>query len=75
MASIRTGLFSRTAYSRDAFVALYTAKISLPSTRIVVMPYPGPWAAMPSPPYCSCVGVEMAYPLLRLKHNYLCKLF
>lgn len=23
---------------------------------------------MPSPRYCSCVGVEMAYPLLRLKN-------
>lgn len=60
MASIRTGRFSVTVMCLAALVALYTAKTSLPSTRIVAIPYAGPRAATPSPRYCSLVGVEMA---------------
>lgn len=45
MASMRKGWFSATARRRASFVALYTANTSLPSTRIDMMPYPGPRAA------------------------------
>lgn len=45
MASMRKGWFSATARRRASLVALYTANTSLPSTRIDMMPYPGPRAA------------------------------
>lgn len=67
MASSINGLLFSSTYSLAFLVALYTAQTSLPSTRIAEIPSPKPRAAMPSPPYCSDVGVEMAYPLLRLK--------
>ena len=60
MASISTGLFSLTAKYLAAFVALYTANTSFPSTLMVAIPYAGPLAATPSPLYCSCVGVDIA---------------
>lgn len=41
------------------FVALYTATMSLPSTRADATPKAGPRAAIPSPLYWSCVGVEI----------------
>lgn len=66
MASIKTGFPPpESAICRASLVACLTANISLPSTRMVSMPYPTPRLAMPSPRYCSSVGVEIAYPLLR----------
>ena len=66
MASMRTGLQPPESAMRRAWrVTSRMAKMSFPSTRTVSMPYPIPRLAMPSPRYCSRVGVEMAYPLLR----------
>ena len=42
MHSINTGFDWVTAFSRALLTALYTANTSLPSTRIVSMPYAGP---------------------------------
>lgn len=36
-------------------------RISLPSTRIVCIPYATPRPAIPSPRYCSCAGVLIAH--------------
>lgn len=60
IASIKTGLLVPTEISLACFTALYTAKGSVPSTRTVVMPNAGPRAAIPSPRYCSLVGVDIA---------------
>ena len=55
-----TGPRLRSAISRALFVTRHTARASPPSTLIEGIPYAGPRPAMPSPAYCSVVGVEMA---------------
>jgi len=60
MASNISGLVLVITYSRAFITALYTARISFPSTRIVAIPYPGPRLTMPSPRYCSLAGVDIA---------------
>ena len=49
IASTRTARPSSMHSRRASLTALYSARMSFPSTRMVWMPYPGPRAAMPSP--------------------------
>ena len=65
MASMRTARPCSRHLLLPSLTTLMTAKISLPSTRIVSMPYPGPRLAIPSPLYCSVLGVLIAKPLFR----------
>eukprot|EP00964_Phaeocystis_antarctica_P092852 scaffold59797_cov36-Phaeocystis_antarctica.AAC.1 len=58
---------SSSAISRARCTAAYTAKGSLPSTRMAGIPKARPRGATPSPLYCSatCGAVRSATPLSR----------
>jgi hypothetical protein len=60
MPSIIVGFPSSIPRRRASAVAAYTARMSLPSTRIEGRPYATPRGAMPSLRYWSSVRVEIA---------------
>lgn len=65
MASMSTGEVVSRAMRLASFVALYTASVSPPSTRIVDIPYDGPRPAIPSPENSFCdIYVYVVYQYL-----------